>query len=118
MFSGDPERCVAFYRSIGIPLEEERHDAADPVHYAWELGDVHVAVFAAEGRGDAPALGEPGCSFAGFVVDSVDAAVDAARRMGTQILQEPAEYPWGRRAVLRDPDGRPIEVFTRPDNRV
>ena len=43
---------------------------------------------------------------------------DAVRHMGTQILQEPAEYPWGRRAVLRDPDGRPVEVFTRPNDPV
>jgi predicted enzyme related to lactoylglutathione lyase len=114
LFSADPERCVAFYRAIGVPLAEERHGEGEPLHFACELGEVHVAVFPAEPPGDAPGLSSSGCTFAGFSVASVEAAVDGARQLGAAVLQEPADYPWGRRAVLRDPDGRPVEVFARP----
>lgn len=114
LFSSRPESCIEFYRAIGLPLEREQHDDDGPVHYACELGDVHVAVFPAEGHGNAPELTEPGSSFVGFAVPSVQTAVDNARQAGCQVMQEPVEYPWGVRAVLRDPDGRPVEVFTPP----
>jgi predicted enzyme related to lactoylglutathione lyase len=44
-------------------------------------------------------------------VTSISAIVSASEAHGVTMLQPPAEYPWGVRAVLRDPDGRPVEVF-------
>jgi len=38
-------------------------------------------------------------------------AVEAASEFGAEILQEPEAHPWGLRAVVVDPDGRPLEVF-------
>ena len=105
---------MAFYRAIGVPLQEERHGADGPLHHACDLDGVHIAVFAAPGQGEAPGIGQPGGSFAGFAVESVEAAVEAAVGVGATVLQAPDDYPWGRRAVLRDPDGRPVEVFTPP----
>jgi len=114
LFSSNPQQCVQFYRAIGVPLEEERHGEDEHVHHACDIADVHIAVFPATGDTAAPVLGEPGCSFVGFAVDSVDSTVEAARSVGAEILQPPDEFPWGRRAVLRDPDGRPVEIFARP----
>jgi predicted enzyme related to lactoylglutathione lyase len=111
LFSEELEPVVEFYRAIGVPLEEERHDDG-PLHYACELGSTHFAVY--EGTmGAAPTRGAGGCAFAGFVVDSVADAVAAARAIRSAVLQEPEHFPWGLRAVLEDPDGRPVEVFER-----
>ena len=109
-----PQECADFYRAIGIPLQDERHGDAEPLHYACDLGDVHIAVFTATEVGASPGLGEPGCAFPGFAVESVDDTVEVARQVGAAVMQEPDDYPWGRRAVLSDPDGRPVEVFTPP----
>ena len=114
LFSGRHEECVAFYRAIGVPLQEERHGADGPLHHACDLHGVHIAVFAAQGQGEALGIGQPGGSFAGFAVESVEAAVEAAVGVGATVIQQPDDYPWGRRAVLRDPDGRPVEVFAPP----
>jgi predicted enzyme related to lactoylglutathione lyase len=110
LFVRDTTASVDFYRSLGVPLEREDH--GDGVaHFAAEIGGTHFAVFPSDGIGTAPALGESGCSFVGLAVRSVHAAVDAATAAGARVLQPAVEYPWGLRAVLSDPDGRPVEVF-------
>ena len=114
LFTERVEDCVAFYRTIGITLAEERHDEADPPHYACELGGSHFAIFPSS-PGAAAGIGEGGCTFVGFAVAAVDDVVEAAARAAFTVLQPPVDYPWGRRAVLRDPDGRPVEVFERPE---
>ena len=108
------DEVVAFYEAIGITLEEERHDDG-PVHWACELGPVHFAVFDGGTRSGGEAGGSPGRRVAGatqfgFQVSDLGAAVDALRRVGAEILQEPEEVPWGHRAVIADPDGRPVEL--------
>ncbi|MBV8263966.1 MAG: VOC family protein [Candidatus Eremiobacteraeota bacterium] len=111
LFSTALDRTVTFYRAIGVPLEPETHDDGT-LHYACELGATHFAVFPAH-AGCAQPYGSGGCSFPGFVVESVVAALDAARSLGATVRQEPEEYPWGLRAVTEDPDGRPVEIFQR-----
>ncbi len=112
LFTPKVERVVAFYREIGIPLEEERHEDG-LLHFACELGPVHFAVFAAE-SGSAPDWRTGGSAYFGIAVASIDDAFTGARRANAPIIQEPQEYPWGMRALVLDPDGRVVELFERP----
>jgi hypothetical protein len=50
--------------------------------------------------------------FPGFYVESQDRAVDALGRVGSRLLTEHEQMPWGCR-VVADPDGRAIEVNQR-----
>ncbi len=109
LFTRDLEAAVRFYRAIGLSLEEERHDDG-PVHYACELGGVHVAVYGAHGAGVAPARRHAGASQVGFTVDDLDRAVAAGRSVGAPVLVEREQMPWGDRALLGDPDGRTVEL--------
>lgn len=44
-----------------------------------------------------------------FAVDDVDAATAAAASLGLDIIDEPADQPWGeRQSVVRDPDGHVV----------
>ena len=115
LFSESVERTVAFYRAIGIPLEEEKHDDEGPLHYACEVGSTHIAIHGAETGKGARAAGwrSGGSSYFGLAVSSLIEAVDAARRLGAPIVQEPEEFPWGPRALVEDPDGRVVELFER-----
>ncbi|MEX0825681.1 MAG: VOC family protein [Acidimicrobiia bacterium] len=113
LFTSDLERTLAFYRCIGLPLEVDDHqDDAGPLHYACEIQGVHFALV--PGLEDGPARGfrTSGSSFPGFAVKSVGEVVEALRAGGARVIQEPAQYPWGLRAVVQDPDGRAIEVYT------
>jgi lactoylglutathione lyase len=115
LFTADLDRTVDFYRLLGLPLDVDDHDDEGPLHYACDLDGCHFAVFPAEGGGRAPAFRQAGASFPGFTVESVETVVEAVRAAGASVIQEPSPYPWGVRAVIEDPDGRPVEVYRPPD---
>lgn len=54
----------------------------------------------------------PGTLQLGFLVPNVDKFITDARVMGARILQEPFDAPFGRIAILSDPDGYAVQVFT------
>jgi len=48
-------------------------------------------------------------------VDDVDAAHDAAVRLGAEIVYPMTDEPWGvRRFFVRDPDGHVLNVLSHP----
>lgn len=101
---------LSFYRTIGLPLSEEDHGDG-VVHWACDVGGIHLAVFDAGADGDAPGYRAAGSTFCGFVVDDVDAVLADLGALGSVVVQEPTSMPWGVRAVVKDPDGRPVEIF-------
>jgi len=112
LFTEHPERTAAFYRAIGLDLEDEDHDEG-PVHHAVELGGVHFAIYPAASAGRAPDRRAAGSVFTGFYVDSLDAVTRALDALGAPMLSAHEEMPWGCRFVVADPDGRPVEVNQR-----
>ena len=42
--------------------------------------------------------------------DALDLVVRRAEAAGGTVIQAPEDVPWGRRAVLADPDGRAVEI--------
>ncbi len=108
LHTGKLDEMVRFYRALGIPLEEESHDGG-PLHYACQLGGIHFAIYPGP-SGQAPGRRRGGATQVGFQMDSLEATLADARAAGAEILQEPEEVPWGRRAVIADPDGRPVEL--------
>jgi predicted enzyme related to lactoylglutathione lyase len=47
----------------------------------------------------------------GFAVASVVEVVQALQALGTPVVTEPQTTKWGFRGVVRDPDGRAIEIY-------
>ena len=111
LWSAQLDRCQAFYEALGLVLEREEHEEG-PVHLACDLDGVHFAIFASP-PGEAASKNEGGASLLGFVVDDVDATFLRLRPLATEVIWEPGDAPWGRTAQLRDPDGRPVEIFSR-----
>jgi catechol 2,3-dioxygenase-like lactoylglutathione lyase family enzyme len=54
--------------------------------------------------------GPPNEDHLAVAVADLDAACDALREQAATVLLEPREYPWGRSAYVRDPDGRLVEL--------
>jgi predicted enzyme related to lactoylglutathione lyase len=54
----------------------------------------------------------PGSLQLGFHVENVDRFITDARTAGVNVLQEPYEQATGRVAVIADPDGYIIQVFS------
>ena len=113
LFATDADKTAAFYRAIGVPLEDEDHGEG-PIHFAAEIGPVHFAVYRTEipSAGVTPWRGA-GSDFAGFYVDSLDEAVASVTTLGAPLLTEHQIRPWGCRVVAEDPDGRAVEINQR-----
>jgi predicted enzyme related to lactoylglutathione lyase len=113
LFANDPEKTAAFYRALGVPLEEEDHGEG-AVHLAAEIGPVHFAIYSAQSPsgGVTPWRGA-GNEFAGFYVESLDKVVASVSSLGARLLTEHQDRPWGCRVVAEDPDGRVVEINQR-----
>jgi hypothetical protein len=59
LFSSRIEDEVAFYRSLGVPLEPEVHDEDGPIHYACDLDGAHIALYESS-PGEAPNCAKAG----------------------------------------------------------
>lgn len=105
----EPERTVAFYRRLGIEFQQEQHGQG-PLHFAAEMAGLVFEVYPAQSFADVDST-----TRLGFAVEDIDNAVNSLRSAGVTIIQEPQKSKWGIRAVVRDPDGRAVELTQRPE---
>ena len=102
--SADLERAVVFYQALGLVFVNHAHGKG-PEHYASEVDGRVFEIYP---------LSKTTSSTAGvrlgFRVADVDESFRRAIEAGGLIVSAPAQSPWGRRAVLSDPDGHRIEI--------
>jgi len=103
--STDLPHAVAFYAQLGLEFTCHRHGSG-PEHYAADLEGSVFELYPVSTEG-ASTLG----TRIGFRVPSLDAALAALREYPGVILSPPKESPWGRRAVVADPDGHRVELI-------
>jgi hypothetical protein len=103
------DQLRAFYQALGIALAEERHGRG-PLHYAGQVGEATLEVYP---LGD-DAAATDATTRLGFTVDSLDDALRSLNALGVMPSDAPRQTPWGRRAVVRDPDGRAVELYGEP----
>ena len=95
-----------FYRNVmGLRVLNDQV----PHWVDFELGDGKRLGLHPEGAGRKVT---PGTLQLGFAVANVDKFITDARAMGARILQDPFDAPFGRIAILSDPDGYAVQVFT------
>ncbi len=90
-----------FYESLGLRLSEERHGSG-PLHYSCSLGETVLEFYPADGP-EAPTEIR-----LGLALPDLSSALERIRRIGGDILKSGATS-----AVVRDPDGRKVELTQR-----
>ena len=119
----DPDVALAFYRdALGLEL---RNDVARE-EFRWiTLGaasqpDVEIVLtnYVNGGPGDddalAALLAKGALNGVHFHSDDLDASFEKVRASGAEIVQEPADQPWGvRDCAFRDPAGNLIRIDER-----
>ena len=102
------DRLRAFYHTLGIDSTEERHGEG-PLHYTARVGDTILELY--------PLSGEAGSADTttrlGFAVSNLAEVIQTLKDAGAAIVREPQPTPWGLRAMVRDPDGRTIELYQK-----
>jgi len=105
--AADMERSAQFYRLLGLDFTKHRHGKG-PEHYASENGPVIFEIYPCQDETETSS----GLRI-GFQLASVDEAVAALQDAEAVIVSPPKDSPWGRRAVVDDPDGYRVEL-TQP----
>lgn len=103
LFTDDIEVAKAFYGNL-LRAEAE---AEWPGGAIFAAGSAKLLVHE---RAAALADGPPNEDHFALSVNDLDASCHELRARGFAFLVEPRDYPWGRSAYLRDPDGRLVEL--------
>jgi catechol 2,3-dioxygenase-like lactoylglutathione lyase family enzyme len=103
--SPDTARAVEFYSRLGLRFTLHQHGNG-PEHFAAELGDSVFELYPLSADGS-PTLG----TRIGFSVPSLDSAIAALSDYLDVVISPPKDSPWGRRAVIADPDGHRVELL-------
>ena len=107
VYARNLEETREFYAALGITFQDEQHGSG-PRHYAATLGGAVFEIYPL--RDDE----QVGGLRLGFGVESVDRTVQSLRQRQIKIVTEPRDSPWGRRAVVADPNGNRVELTQQP----
>ena len=120
----DPDRALAFYRdALGLEL---RNDVARE-KFRWitvgSPAQPGVAIVLTNYLNGSPAdqdalaalVAKGAMNGVHFHSDDLDAAFEKVRASGAEIVQEPADQPWGTRDfAVRDPSGNQVRIDQPP----
>jgi predicted enzyme related to lactoylglutathione lyase len=98
------ERSLQFYKLLGLDFTPHRHGNG-PEHYACELGKLVFEIYPCASKTQ-----DTSATRIGFRVNSLDALVTNLQESGVTIISPPKDSPWGRRAVVDDPNGHRVEL--------
>jgi predicted enzyme related to lactoylglutathione lyase len=101
------QRLADFYSVLGLRFERHRHGQG-PEHYSAQIGDSTFEIYPKQSEKDTTTSVR-----LGFAVPCVAEAIERLRAQSAQVISEPHESPWGRRAVIRDTEGHKVEIHER-----
>jgi lactoylglutathione lyase len=102
--SSNLDRVLEFYRAIGLNFVCEKHGNG-PEHYSCDLDGVIFEIYPRN-----PDLPCAETCRIGFRVDSIADTISRLHQIGAAANCTPKSSPWGCRAVVKDPDGRSVEL--------
>ncbi len=100
-----PERVKGFYEALGLQFREEQHGNG-PVHFSAQVGQTVFEVY------PLPKSIEKvdATTRLGFTVERLDDTIRRMKIAGVPVAAEPKQTEWGYGAVVKDPDGRSVEL--------
>jgi catechol 2,3-dioxygenase-like lactoylglutathione lyase family enzyme len=121
----DMARTVAFYRLLGLTIDDSHQWKSDHISIAMPNGfqlDLDSEAFASQWNPGRRPSKEPSRNVLGFDIDSregVDQLVLKLERGGHRIQLPPHDAFWGARyAIAEDPDGNPVGIMSPIDPRL
>lgn len=98
------ERLRSCYGILGIEFKEEQHGSG-PMHFAGLVGELIFEIYPLKEGEFADTT-----TRLGFTVSNLNETLERMTRAGVPIASDAKQTPWGYRAVVRDPDGRSVEL--------
>lgn len=103
--TNQPEFLAAFYKLLGMEFQYHQHGNG-PFHYAADLNGFVFEIY--------PLLKNQqevdNSLRLGFTVPKLDELILQLKKKNIKIVQEPTQIKWGYTAIIKDLDGRKIEL--------
>jgi catechol 2,3-dioxygenase-like lactoylglutathione lyase family enzyme len=107
----DLKRSRDFYRDVlGLKMKSDKN----PHWVEFDLGNGATLVL--HPKSELVAV-RPGSLQLGFTVDNVDRFVADCAAFKVPVFQDPYDEPFGRIAIIGDPDGYPVQVMSAARKR-
>jgi lactoylglutathione lyase len=102
----DITKLADFYTLLGLEFDYHKHGKS-PYHYAATVGETTLEIYPlAKDQTEADKELR-----LGFSLDNFDVIVQILKDKGIDFISEPMQTEFGYMAVVRDPDGRKIELL-------
>jgi len=105
--SSDLERAQQFYEGFGLKFIRHQHGKG-PEHLAYETDGFVFEIYPRQTEDDSTHPVR-----LGLIVDEIDYLLRRISEMDVVVLSQAKDSPWGRRAVIQDPDGHKVELVQR-----
>jgi hypothetical protein len=105
--SRDMEKLASFYSALGFIFTRHRHGNG-PEHFSCTIGGTVFEIYPSSTADEATTA-----TRLGFSVPSLASTLDILRGLGTTILTEPSDTPFGLRAVVKDFEGHKVELYEK-----
>jgi lactoylglutathione lyase len=102
-----PEGLREFLRALGLEFVTEQRGTG-PLHPATRFGGLVLEIYP-----DSQTEIVASAHRLGFAVASLAETITRLEVAGGVVVTSPRPTEWGLRAVLRGPDGRPVELYER-----
>jgi predicted lactoylglutathione lyase len=103
--SGNIAAAVQFYEKIGLEFDYHQHGNG-PMHYSSTLGETIFELYPLLKQQEKADLS----TRLGFEVENLDVLIEELRAARIAIIQEPKESEFGYFAIVKDLDGRKVEL--------
>ena len=103
----DIEKLAGFYEGLGLEFTKHRHGKG-PTHYCYEFERTGLVfeIYPLPKGVKHPDI----TTRLGFYVEKVDQLVESLKSRGVEIVKLPMMYDWGYSAIVKDIDGRVVEL--------
>ncbi|MBO9199567.1 MULTISPECIES: VOC family protein [Niastella] len=106
--SSEIARLADFYTLLGLTFEYHKHGKS-PYHYSASIGHTTLEIYPlAKGQTEADKELR-----LGFALDDFDNAVITLKDRGVEFVSEPMQTDYGFMAIIKDPDGRRVELYKK-----
>lgn len=100
-----PKELSAFYEQFGMKFEYHQHGKGT-WHYSTELEGIIFEIYPLMKNQNAPDK----FLRLGFTIENLDELIINLKKNNVEIFREPKESEWGYFAIVKDLDGRKIEL--------
>jgi len=106
--TSDIAKLADFYTLLGLTFDYHKHGKS-PYHYSAPVGNTILEIYPLA-KNQTEADNE---LRVGFALDNFENTITTLKEKGVEFVSEPMQTDYGFMAIIKDPDGRRVELYKK-----